>query len=81
MLLTDAYYAYGNHNTYLNSVKSTLRACKIDIARLEDLASERDTWRDTCKGRLAKAEVERTNRLIDKRNKRKARADLAQLPT
>ena len=71
----------GNHNTYLNSVKSTLRACKIDIARLEDLASERDTWRDTCKDRLAKAEVDRTNRLIDKRNKRKARADLAQLPT
>ena len=71
----------GNHNTYLNSVKSTLRACEIDIARLEDLASERDSWRDTCKDRLAEAENNRTERLIDKRNKRKARAALAQLPT
>ena len=71
----------GNHNTYLNSVKSTLRECGISSIHLEELASERTKWRHTVKTGIAAAEVDRTERLIEKRMKRKARADLARLPT
>ena len=79
--LTAGVPSRGNHNTYLNSVKRTLRACGIDITLLEHYASERDPWRDRYKDGIAKAESNRTKRLVDKRNKRKARADLAQLRT
>ena len=34
----------GNHNTYLNSVKSTLRECGINGTRLEELASTQANW-------------------------------------
>ena len=79
--LTTGVPSRGNHNTYVNSVKSTLRACGIDITRLEYFASDRDSWRDRYKDGIAKAKSNCTNRLIDKRNIRKARADLAQLQT
>ena len=79
--LTAGVPSRGNHNTYLNSVKRTLRACGIDITLLEHYASERDPWRDRYKDGIAKAESNRTKRLVDKRNERKARADLAQLRT
>ena len=79
--LTTGVPSRGNHNTYLNSVKRTLRACGIDITLLEHYASERDTWRDRYKDGIAKAESNRTKRLVDKRNERKARAGLAQLRT
>ena len=69
----------GNHNTYLNSVKSTLRSCDINGACLEELASGRIHWRATLKAGIAKAEEVRTKSLIDKRMRRKARADLAPL--
>ena len=71
----------GNHNTYLNSVKSTLRACGINCTRLEELASERNNWRATVKTGIVQAEDDRTKRLIEKRRKRKAKADLSHLPT
>ena len=70
----------GNHNTYLNSVKSTLRDCEIDPATLEDIASKRDPWRATFRQGIHKAEEVRIARLIEKRQKRKANAGLAQLP-
>ena len=70
----------GNHNTYLNSVKRTLKACNIDPTRLEALASERDNWRATLKRGIVKAEEDRIGRLVDKRMRRKARAGLASLP-
>ena len=70
----------GNHNTYLNGVKSTLRACGIDCTRLEALASERNSWRATVKAGIAKAEEDRTKRLIEKRMRRRVRAGLAPLP-
>ena len=57
--LTTGIPKRGNHKTYLNSVKSTLRGC------------------DT----VAQAEKDHVKRLIEKRRKRKARADLANLPT
>ena len=56
----------GNHNTYLNSVKSTLRACGVNCSRLEGLASERNLWRATVKAGIVKAEEDRTKHLIDK---------------
>ena len=71
----------GNHKTYLNNIKSTLRACSIRCDRLEALASNRDHWRDTFKKGIARAEADRTNRLIAKRERRKARVALARQPT
>ena len=66
----------GNHKTYLNSVKSTLRACKINGAQLEELASVRGSWRATTRAGIATAEADRIERLVDKRVRRKAKADL-----
>ena len=65
----------GNHATYLNQVKSTLRACGIVPAHLETLAASRPEWRTTYKAGIAKAEDDRVNRLIAKRERRKARMD------
>ena len=71
----------GNHNTYLNSVRSTLRGCGINPAQLENLASNRVHWRTTFKKGIAQAEETRIERLIEKRLVRKARAGLSPLPT
>ena len=71
----------GNYNTYLNNVKSTLRECDISCTRLEKLASKRVNWRDTVKKGIAVSEGNRIEHLVDKRRKRKARADLAPLLT
>ena len=46
----------GNHNTYLNCVKSTMRSCGISCAHLEELASVRLNWRNTVKAGIALAE-------------------------
>ena len=69
----------GNHNTYLNSVKSTLRACKINATQLEGLASDRNNWRVKSKEGVIRAEKVRIKRLTAKRERRKARAGLAHL--
>ena len=69
----------GNHNTYLNSVKSTLRACKINATQLEGLASDRNNWRVKSKEVVIRAEKVRIKRLTAKRERRKARAGLAHL--
>ena len=69
----------GNHNTYLNSVKTTLTACKINATHLEELASDRKHWRAETKKGVKKAEKDRTKRLIEKRERRKARVGLAHL--
>ena len=71
----------GNHNTYLNNVKATLRACSINSTQLENLASDRNHWRATSRIGVARAEADRIKRLIRKREKRKALTDLAQVPT
>lgn len=75
--LTDGTSRRGNHLTYLNNIKSTLRACDIRCDHMETLASQRNTWRRTYKAGTARAEEERIKRLVVKREKRKARADLA----
>ena len=71
----------GNYNTSIDSVKSTLRECGISCSHLEELAANRDNWRVTVKTGIAVAEEDRIKRLVEKRRKRKARADLAHLPT
>ena len=53
----------------------------ISCTRLEGLASNRLNWRNTVKTGIARAESDRIKRLIEKREKRKARTDLARLPT
>ena len=65
----------------LNRVKTTLRECDISCAHLEELASNRLNWRKTVKTGIARAEADRIKRLVDKREKRKARTDLARLQT
>ena len=67
----------GNHATYLNQVRRTLHACDIPPANLEILAAKRANWRTIYKAGIAKAEDDRINRLIDKRERRKRRAGLA----
>lgn len=71
----------GNHKTYLNNIKSTLRASGIDPHRLEDLARSRSMWCSITKEGTKRAEADRINCLISKRERRKARADLAHQPT
>ena len=73
--LTTGKSSRGNHATYLNQVKSTLRACGIVPAHLETLAASRTEWRTTYKTGIAHAEEERIIRLIAKRERRKARMD------
>ena len=79
--LTTGLPRQGNHNTYLNCVKSTLRACGINGADIERLASERNDWRATHKTGIAKAEDDRINCLIAKRMRRKANAGLVRQST
>ena len=79
--LTDGTSSRGNHTTYLNNLKSTLRACAIPCVDLEKRASERIPWRKTYKDGIARAEEDRIERLVSKRMRRKARSDLARLPT
>ena len=71
----------GNHKTYLNGVKSTLRACGINCTRLETLAGDRKSWHATYKKGIASAEEDRTRCLIEKRQRRKARSDLTSQST
>ena len=66
---------------YVNSIKSTLRACAIPPDDLEKLAAKKTAWRTTYKGGIEKAEKDRIKRMIAKRMKRKARADLARQAT
>lgn len=71
----------GNHNTYVNAIKATLRSCKISGAHLEDLAADRVNWRSKTVTGIKRAEYDRTQSLIEKRERRKARAGLAPLPS
>ena len=66
----------GNHATYLNQIRRTLNACGIPPINLEVLAAGRAKWRSTYKAGIARAENDRINRLIDKRERRKRRAGL-----
>ena len=67
----------GNHTTYLNNLKSTLRACNIRCDQFETLATQRrDTWRKTYRAGTARAEEDRIKRLVLKREKRKAKMGL-----
>ena len=66
----------GNHATYRNQVRGILHACGILPTDLEVLAKQRGVWRKTCKEGIEKAETNRINRLIDKRERRKCRAGL-----
>ena len=73
----------GNHKTYRNQVRDTLRACGIEPTNLEHLAASRANWRRTYRAGIAEAEADRIDRLIDKRVRRKHRAgtDLTHQPT
>ena len=69
----------GNHSTYLNSVKRTLKACGLDHTPLEELASDRVDWRLKVQDGVRKAadKEDRTQGLKDKRARGKERAGFA----
>ena len=67
----------GNHASYLNQLRRTLHACGIPPVNLEVLAGTRASWRTTYKAGIQTAEVDRLNRIIDKRERRKRRPGLA----
>ena len=64
----------GNHASYRNQVKCILHACSIEPSDLEVFAKKRTVWRKAYKAGIVKAEADRINRLIDKRERRKRRA-------
>ena len=64
----------GNHASYRNQVRGILHACGIVPTDLEALAARRVDWRKTYKAGIEKAEVDRVNHLIAKRERRKCRA-------
>ena len=70
----------GNHNTYVNSVKRTLKLCEINHTSLKDEASDRDNWRERVKEGITKAEKTRIEGLFEKRMRRLAKAGLPGLP-
>ena len=55
----------GNHNTYLNSVKSTLREYGISFACLEELAGDHTNWRSIVKIGIAGAEGDHIVQLVE----------------
>ena len=72
----------GNHKTYRNQVRDTLRICGIS-PNFEHLAASRSNWRTIYKAGVACAEANRIGRLKRKRAERKQRAgmDLTHQPT
>ena len=64
----------GNQATYLNQVRRMLNGCGIPPVNLEVLAAGRAIWRSTYKAGIKRAESDRIDRLIDKRERRKRRA-------
>jgi hypothetical protein len=79
--LKDGRSSRGNHATYLNQVRSILRAGGIKPDQLENLAENRTNWRGTYKAGIAKAEENRIKHLIAKRERRKAGTALTHQPT
>ena len=67
----------GNHNTYLNSVKS--RECGISFACLEELGGDHPNWRSIVKMDIAGAEGDRIEQLVEKQLSQKVRVCLPHL--
>ena len=60
----------GNHSSYTNKLKNTLRTCGINPYSFEQHAKNRSTWRSLCKQGLNAAELKRTEHLVAKRIRR-----------
>ena len=60
----------GNHSSYTNKLKTTLRSCGINPYSFEQHAKNRSTWRSLCKQGLYAAELKRTEHLVAKRIRR-----------
>ena len=63
--------AGGLKKRYKDQVKTALRKCKIRPEALEDVAADRNTWRQMCRDGTNTLEEERTARRQEKRNRRK----------
>ena len=75
--ITSGRGSRGNNISYINQVKRILRAGDIPLGNLEALAEPRAGWRTLYKSVIKKAEVDRIDRLREKRELRKRRAGLA----
>ena len=70
----------GNHLTYRNQVRHILNACDIRPTDLELLAADRDGWRVSYKNGVKKAEYDRIEHLIARRERRHIRAGRVHQP-
>ena len=62
--------AGGQLKRFKDSIRSTLGKCHILPENLEQLAADRDGWRDACRKGLAHFEEDRTQWLRDRRERR-----------
>ena len=76
--LTTGRTSRGNHLTYRNQVRHILNACDIRPSDLELLAANRDGWRVSYKNGVRKAEYDRIEHLIARRERRHIRAGRVQ---
>ena len=70
----------GNHLSYMNSLRKTLRACDLYDVCLEDAASDRNAWRQAIKTGINKAEENVLLRLKDTYMRNSARRHDHQYP-
>ena len=64
----------GNHLTHRNQVRQILRACDIRPSDLETHAADRDGWRVLYKDGIKRAEYDRIDHLVTRRERRHIRA-------
>ena len=62
-------------------LKANIKACSISHTNLEQLASDRATWRRGCAEGLRHFEQKRVDNLVEKRRRRKEGAAVALAPT
>ena len=61
----------GNHLTYINGVKNTLRSCTMHNTHLEEQASNRSQWRNQVKIGVLKAEEDYRSELLARYTRKK----------
>ena len=64
-------YCGGQFKRYKDTLKSNLKSCGIPSAELETRASDRPTWRTTCREAIDTFESNRLDQLKEKRQTRK----------
>ena len=66
----------GNNSSYVNALKALLRECDMDLAKLEEHAANRNSWRTTINKCVKEVDSHRRFIMKENRRVRKARAGL-----